>query len=265
MPARLRIHWKPVVLMYHGFSDGVRQDDPYDLFTSAAGFQSQLDHLLSHRWTPLSLSDYLTVTGAGGRSHRSFLVTIDDAMQSVVDVGLPLLFRAQVPAVMFAPAGLLGGCTSWLAQMPDEPIVSADALAELHRHGLEIGVHGWDHASMAGMTDADLLRNTVDARAAIADATGRAPRAFAYPFGDYDDRALRAVARAGYEVAFSVYTDGGRHALSRSDVKPRDSIAAFRCKLLPRYRVVWRAAGVAKPVRRFLRATAQRVGASSSL
>ena len=252
------LRWRPTVLMYHGFSDGRRDHDPYHLVVSTQALQDQLSHLRTRGWTPLDLDGYLAALDSRGRPDRSFLVTVDDAMTSVAEHGAPVLARAGVPSVLFAPAGLLGLTTRWLEEMPDEPILDAAGLRALQDDGVEIGVHGWDHLTMAGMSDDQLRRHTVDAREAVADATGVLPRSFAYPFGDYDARAVDAVRRAGYEVAFSVYTDAGRHALSRSDVKPDDSVTAFRVKLLPRYRLVWRAAGAAKPLRAALRRTAQR-------
>lgn len=244
--------------MYHGFSVG--PTTPTTAPSRICPYAPSSPHLRSHRWKALDLDGYLRALDSRGRSDRAYLVRIDDALQSVAEVGAPVLAEASVPSVLFAPSGLLGGRTAWLVEQPDEPILSAEALRDLQPLGVEIGVHGWDHSSMAGMTDADLRRNTVDAREAVADATGTAPRAFAYPYGDYDARAIDAVARAGYLIAFSVYTDDGLHALSRSDVKPDDSVTAFLCKLIPRYRAVWRAVGQVKPVRRLLRVGAQRSG-----
>lgn len=252
---------RPTVLMYHGFSAGRRADDPYDLHVSDTALREQLWHLRAAGWTTLDLDGFLAALDGGVCPPRSVLVTIDDALTSVVDIGVPVLREAGVPAVLFAPAALVGGTTTWLAEQPDEPILTGEQLRAVQDDGVEIGVHGWDHASMAGMSDADLRRSTREARDTLADATGRRPRAFAYPYGDYDARAAAAVAAAGFEVGFSVYRDGGRHALSRTDVKPSDSVTALRLKLAcgPRYRAMWRAAGLARPVRRLLRAGAQRV------
>lgn len=252
------LRWRPTVLMYHGFSRGYRTDDPYDLNVSDDNVTAQLGHLQGQGWKALDLDGYLRALDTNGLPGRSYLVTIDDALQSVADVGADVLAAAGVPSVLFTPPGLLGQTTRWLDQQPNEPILSAAGLRELSDAGMEMGVHGWDHETMAGMSEVDLRRNTVTARETVADVTGVLPRAFAYPFGDYDERAIQAVARAGYEVAFSVYTDAGQHAISRVDVKPDDSLRAFRLKLVPRYRLLWRAVGVAKPVRRLLRRTAQR-------
>lgn len=246
----------PTVLMYHGFHrSGTSPHDPYDLSVADDDLRAQLRLLAARRWAPLDLDGYLRAVDAGGRG-RSFLVTIDDALRSVAAVGAPVLAAAGVPAVLFAPPGLLGATTRWLPEQPGEPLLTPDELRGLVRDGMETGVHGWDHASMKGMTDAELHRSVVEARDALADVTGVRPRAFAYPYGDVDDRAVAAVAAAGYDVGFSVYRDHGRHAVSRTDVKPSDSLTTVRLKLLAgrHYRAVWRAVGAAGPLRRALRA-----------
>jgi peptidoglycan/xylan/chitin deacetylase (PgdA/CDA1 family) len=252
---------RPTALMYHGFSVGPAAHDPYDLIVSEDALRAQLQHLRTTGWRAVDLDGYLDALSNGRTDRRTYLVTIDDAFRSVLTVGAPVLAELGVPSVLFAPAGLLGGTSTWLEQQPDEPILTPDELRTVAGMGVEIGVHGWDHASMAGMSDADLQRSTVGASDALADVTGVRPRAFAYPYGDYDARATAAVAAAGFDVGFSVYADAGRHAISRTDVKPRDSLTTLKVKLAfgARYRQAWKVAGLAGPVRRALRASSQKV------
>ena len=252
---------RPTALMYHGFSVGPAPHDPYDLIVPEASLREQLQHLRSSGWQAVDLDGYLHALASGRSDRRSYLVTIDDAFRSVLTVGAPVLAQLGVPSVLFTPAGLLGGTSAWLDRQPDEPILTADELRAVAAMGVEIGVHGWDHASMAAMSDADLVRSTVTARDTLADVTGVRPRAFAYPYGDYDARAVAAVAAAGFDVGFSVYSDAGRHAVSRTDVKPQDSLTTMKVKLAfgARYRQAWKVAGLAGPVRRALRASSQKV------
>lgn len=251
---------RPTVLMYHGFSETPGLDDPYDLSVGVDAFARQLAHLRTAGWTALDLDGYLHALDHGGVRGRSYLLTVDDALRSVHDHGITELREAGVPSVLFTPPGLLNDTTRWLELQPDQPIVSDDQLRELSEQGMEIGAHGWDHQSMIGMSDDELRRHTRAAAEAIADVVGRRPRAFAYPFGDYDERAIEAVRQAGYTVAFSVYTDDGRHAISRTDVKPADSMTAVRIKIATRahYRVLWRAAGSSKTARSLVRRAVQR-------
>jgi len=239
--------------MYHGFSrDAHSTFDPYDLFVSEPALCTQLDMLGSRGWRALSLTQYIAAydarAGAG-----TYLVTIDDGLASVATIGAPILASRGVPAVLFVAPGLLGGGATYLPDTPEEQLLDADELRHLPDLGIEIGAHGLDHTTMEGMSDADLLVNTRGVREMIADLTGVAPRSFAYPFGDQDMRARRAVEAAGYDLAFSVYDDAGRFSISRVDVKPADTRTALRIKLLPGYRGIWRAAGTVKPLRRAIR------------
>jgi peptidoglycan/xylan/chitin deacetylase (PgdA/CDA1 family) len=70
--------------------------------------------------------------------------------------------------------------------------------------GVSIGSHSDTHAVMARLSPAALDRELQGSRDAIADAIGRPPRTFAYPFGTYgtfDARTRDALMRAGYDVA----------------------------------------------------------------
>lgn len=249
---------RPVVLMYHGFSVGRRPRDPYHLFVREDALRQQLDHLRRTGWEALDLDGYLAAADGRRSARGTYLVTIDDGFHSVADIGVPVLAELGIPSVLFVPAGRLGKPNGWLQDEPDELILDADRLRSLTTMGVEIGVHGWEHASMAGMDEAALRTATRQARGALADAVGTLPRAFAYPYGDYDAAATAAVAAAGFDVAFSVYSDSGRYAVSRVDVKPDDTLRAFRVKLVPHYRALWRAAGRLGPLRRRLRLVAQR-------
>lgn len=218
------------VVMYHGISPVPRMpaDDPHSLFVTTEAFERQLRLLGPER--AVDLSAWL-----GGVPSRSYLVTFDDAYRSVLDIGAPILARLGVPAVVFVPPGLVG------RKGAPEDILDSDGLRALSSAGIELGVHGMDHHRLAGMTDAELRRQTADAAVALADVTGVRPRAFSYPNGSFDDRARAAVEAAGFEVAFSVDRDEGRFATARVGIYGRDSLAMVRTKLLldrPRLRRV---------------------------
>ena len=252
---RLLTRNRPVVLMHHGFATTRRDDDPEALFVTEDALRCQLEYLRRHRWTALDLDGYLRAIGGGRRSSRDFLFTVDDGYVSVATLAAPLLARFGVPLVLFVPSGLIGKSASWLTSPRDEPLLDRDALRELSRQGVEIGAHGFEHRSMAGLDDAQLRRGCVDVREQLADVVGRPPRAFAYPFGHFDLRAQAAVEAAGYEVAFSVHEDAGPFGISRVDINATDTVAHFRLKLLPGYRRVWRAAGRLGPLRPAVRKT----------
>lgn len=253
----------PVVLMYHGFTTARRAEDRDNLLVEEGAFKTQLRLLQARRFDALDLDGYLRVLDGATPTRRSFLFTADDGFRSFGEIAAPLLAAANIPAVLFVLPALLGGRSGWLPQMPDEPLVDADELRDLVKMGVEIGAHGLDHTSLVGLSDAELLSHTAGAREQLADLTGTPPRAFAYPFGAFDRRARLAVEKAGFQVAFSVFDDVGRYAISRVDVNTTDTPQSFRFKLVPGYRRWWRAAGRLSPARSAVRKLLHMVGRSS--
>ncbi len=244
----------PLVLLYHGFTEAPREDDPENLFVTGEDFAAQLDHLLGAGWQPLDLTQYLEELDRPRRSRRarrSFLVTIDDGLGSVGTIAAPILEARGIPAVLFVPAGLVGATAEWLPNPPDEPIMGLDALRELVRTtSIEIGGHGCRHVAMVDLTADQLREETTAVKETLTRLVERPVRAFAYPFGDHDTASVRAVADAGYDVGFSVHQDRGRFAISRVDVNARDNARTFRLKLVPGYRVWWRVLEYVPLVRR---------------
>jgi len=211
---------RPRVWLYHGFGTRSPERDPHNLFVGEHMLDAHLRKMRERGWTALDLDGWLS--GRGGP--RSYLVTIDDGYPSVLDLAAPVFARHAVPAVLFVPPGRLGGTSSWMPLMPDEPLMSGDRLRELPAYGIEVGAHGYDHTLMQGL-GADALRlHTVGAADALADLTGVRPRSFAYPEGVHDATAVRAVRDAGYRAAFAVKDgDGSRFAAQRTDVNGTDT------------------------------------------
>ena len=70
-------------------------------------------------------------------------------------------------------------------------------------------------------------------KAAVEELTGRPCRTFAYPYGLHDERVTRAVADAGYELAFT-WLPGPWRPLEapRLPAPPRHGAARLAVKLL---------------------------------
>lgn len=221
--------------MYHGFGERTPAQDPERLFTSGPALRAQLTRLLAQGYQPLSPDGFLHGLRSGRWPRRSFLVTIDDGYVSTLDVAAPLLAGMGVPAILFALPGRVGGRSEWAAGMPDEPLLDTDGLRALPGFGVTVSCHGWDHRRMVDLDDTELRVQTTQAQEDLADLTGIVPSLFAYPFGEHDQAARRAVATAGFEAAFAVYHALDRFTLPRVSVDRGDSMFAFRVKTSPAY------------------------------
>lgn len=228
----------PRVLMYHFFGEPLSGHDPEHLFVTGENFRIQLGSLLRSGWRPVDLDAYLGWwSGRVRLPRKSFLLTVDDAHRSVVDLAAPILASFGIPSVLFVPAGLIGSTVRWSEDYAREQIATADELRRLPATGMELGVHGFDHTRMVSLGPSDLLLHTADARLDLERLTGVRARAFAYPYGTHDPMTRRAVAEAGYAVSFAVAREHGSHARWRICVDGNDSRASFRFKLTPAYAV----------------------------
>jgi peptidoglycan/xylan/chitin deacetylase (PgdA/CDA1 family) len=234
-----RRHGRPLVLMYHGVGTRPPAADPYNLFVAATSLEAQLRALLDRGRCPLRLPDYLAGRGDG----RHFLVTFDDGYRSVHDEALPVLDRLGVPATVFVLPGRLGGVSAWMPEMPSEPLLTATEIVALRAGGIDVGLHGLDHAALPGLPPERLREQVHTAADLLAEVTGERPRAFAYPYGRNDPASRAAVAAAGFEVAFGTHRGTGELAVPRVDVNATDSRATFLAKTSPAYPPLRRLAG----------------------
>jgi peptidoglycan/xylan/chitin deacetylase (PgdA/CDA1 family) len=73
------------------------------------------------------------------------------------------------------------------------PLLNWDALGRLAEQGVELGAHTRTHPNLARVS-ADRLHDEIAGSAErIRSETGRAPRAFAYPYGAVSDGAVQVV------------------------------------------------------------------------
>lgn len=66
---------------------------------------------------------------------------------------------------------------------------------------ISIGAHTHNHPSLPRLDGGELLREIADSKAICESFLNRPVTTFAYPFGDYDDKARSAVAEAGLALA----------------------------------------------------------------
>ncbi|WP_106816282.1 polysaccharide deacetylase family protein [Microbacterium timonense] len=120
-------------------------------------------------------------------------LSFDDGNRSDVDIALPALRERGLTATFFALAG----------RLDDPASLSPADLAELRSAGMSIGSHGWEHVPWRGLSDTAARREFVDARRALAQASGATITEAAFPLGRYDRSTLRRLKSAGYRTVYS--------------------------------------------------------------
>jgi peptidoglycan/xylan/chitin deacetylase (PgdA/CDA1 family) len=141
---------------------------------------------------------------------RTLAVTFDDAYRSTLELAAPVLARHGAPGTVYAPTDWVGrpDPMSWpgIEEWSDGPhshellCLDWDGLAELQAQGWEVGSHTRSHPRLPQVDDATLARELGESRELIAGRLGSCT-SIAYPYGDSDERVVRATAAAGYTAA----------------------------------------------------------------
>lgn len=126
-----------------------------------------------------------------GQSHVR--LSFDDGNASDVEVALPELSRRGLAATFFAVAGRLDDLDS----------IRAAELRQLRAAGMNIGSHGWAHIPWRHLNPAQQHQEFVEARSALAEASGGVVDEAALPLGRFDRRVLAALRQHGYRTVYS--------------------------------------------------------------
>ena len=170
-----------LILTYHAVEEG-----PAPLCLAPALFRSHLDAFEELGVSTLTVSGLAEALRDGTLPDRAVAITFDDGCASAVRTAAPSLAERGMAATFYCVAGHLGGWNDWPTQPASAPrlaLAEADELRELAQLGFEIGAHGNDHVPL-GNAGADVARREVErSKQVLEDATGRAVRSFAYPYG----------------------------------------------------------------------------------
>lgn len=230
MTGRLR---PPAVLAYHAVGDIGGGSDPQELVLDAGRFERQVRLLHRAGYRFLTAGELVARGPDRPLPPATAALTFDDGWMGDATVVSPILRRLGVRATFFV-------CPDWLAggSHPEVEGVAGQLLDEagvaaLVADGHEVGSHSLAHRDLRKLADAELADDLARSKAALEELTGRPCPAFAYPYGLFGEREERAVAAAGYEVAFA-WGEGPwrRFAVPRLPTPPRNGAAVLALKML---------------------------------
>ena len=105
---------------------------------------------------------------------------------------------------------------------------------------MEIGSHGLRHISLPSASGAALTAELENSRAVLQAASGQPVAGFCYPFGDTDERVVKAVRAAGYSYGCAIWRGPhtSQHALPRTYVGDVDTPWRLWAKAV-KHRFTW--------------------------
>jgi peptidoglycan/xylan/chitin deacetylase (PgdA/CDA1 family) len=197
-----------LVLCYHGISETW----PAQTSVRPADFERQLAALVRRGYRGATLTEALTAPAP----QRTLAVTFDDAPHSVLELAAPIMARLGIPGTVYVPTDYAGGDRpmawegheEWLGSEHESELLCMgwDALRGLASQGWEVGSHTCSHPRLSQIDDAAIAIELGESKRICEERIEAPCYSLAYPYSDYDGRAVRAAWEAGYRFAVTVPT-----------------------------------------------------------
>ncbi len=158
-------------------------------------FEAQLSEIASGGWQVLPLAEVvMALRQRKPLPERAIAISIDEVHESVFSEAWPRLRRAGLPFTLFVSTGALDRGAAGYMTWPQVRTM-ADA-------GVEIGNLTVSQPHMARQTEDRNAEEIATAQQRILEQTGREPRLFAYPYGEWTPSVRRQVVESGFIAAF---------------------------------------------------------------
>lgn len=181
----------PRVLMYHSINDTVADISP-DLVVSPGAFEQQLQYFKKRDYRFYTVSELIDLPEA--ERARAVALTFDDGFEDNYSQMFPLLKHYDAKATIYLAPEIEG-----IERLSQEQI------REMLASGLvEFGAHTLHHINLDKADEADAQAEIEGSKAAVEAVTGQPCRAFAYPFGRYNDSNVAQVQATGMDSAVTV-------------------------------------------------------------
>ena len=168
--------------------------------------------------------DFVTVADAvklatnGGVDGRYLCFSFDDGFLDNFQLVAPLLDEFRAHACFFVVPGLIDADGATRARIlqermhtsPDRSIMTWEQIRSLHRAGIEIGCHSFQHFDLASLDEADAVADVFRAQGEIQTQLNAACRFFAWPFGHRRHMPVSVIRqlRPSFDAAFSAFRGG---------------------------------------------------------
>lgn len=178
-------------------------------------FERQMNYLAKKGFVGKSLKEYLA-----DPQKKYFVITFDDAYDSVYENALPILNKLGFTATVFAICNYIGKNNTWdyIPWNIYSSHMNKERLLALHQAGWEVGSHGLDHLVMTSMSSDEIEAEVVESKKMLEKLLGEKVKTFCFPFGRYNQEIVEKTKKAGYENLVG-YTERARFGvIKRSSI-----------------------------------------------
>ena len=184
------VHGVPV-LMYHSIA--VEEGNPIRM--PVEQFDSEMKYIKDQGYTTLTMKElYSYFENQVPVPEKSIVITLDDGYSDNYTAAFPVLKKYGLKATVFV-------VTSTIDVNPN--CLTSAQIKEMDKAGIQIESHTVTHRDLDSLSYSEQLAELKDSKAALEKLLGRTVDFVAYPTGKYNDDTIKAVAEAGYKMAFT--------------------------------------------------------------
>lgn len=174
---------------------------------------------------------------SGKLPERSICLTFDDAYESTLANGLPVLEKLGVPATFYAVSEYVGKDSDWDGEKAAK-LAGWDELKRAQKAGIEIGNHTHAHLDLSKLSQDEQVAQ-IEKCSWLMRECELNPETFCIPFGKYNKETSKAIEQAGFGVGFTVEKrwakeSDDRRLLPRFAMSYGDNMPALLYKLFVR-------------------------------
>jgi peptidoglycan/xylan/chitin deacetylase (PgdA/CDA1 family) len=175
------------------------------------------------------------------KGRGNMLITFDDGYADNLWYAMPVLKKLGITPLIFLTVSYIGtqNIFSRYKDKAKDRFLNWEEVKQL-ANGVVFGSHSLSHPHLPQVEKERLWSEVSESKRIIEDKIGREVSFFCYPYGDFDERVISAVKKAGYKAAFvtpgikkkirkSIYT------LPRTGVYGHNSFLTFRIKIWKDY------------------------------
>lgn len=192
------------ILMYHAVT-AKRVEDPGQESVPADLFAQHMAALRQMGVETLRLDHALALLATGALRGPAVSVVFDDGYSGIHDHALGILLQYRIPATVFLVTRWIGqSAFPWTPAALGRPLTWREVATVARAGDCAIGSHTHTHAILTRLDSTRAREELRRSCAAIEDAVGHRPTAFAYPYGSYrtfDARTRNLLTEEGFTVA----------------------------------------------------------------
>jgi peptidoglycan/xylan/chitin deacetylase (PgdA/CDA1 family) len=179
------------IFVYHRFGDSKHESTN----TSLQELEKEFEYFKTNNYKVVTVSKIVEKLKNKEEIPDNWIAfTIDDAYKSFYQNGLELFKKYNYPFTLFVYVEATQN------KYPD--FMTWDEIKEASKYG-EIELHSYSHKQLVKLTNEEITKDTNLALEIFEKNLGFKPKAYSYPYGEYDERVKKEIKNFGFEYVMN--------------------------------------------------------------